>query len=179
VADQAPADVSDAARTRTVSWGDPAIAMRAAPNQSGLELLRAILFGKIPAPPMAALIGLEPVSAESGHVVFAMTPGEHLYNPLGVVHGGALATLLDTALGCAVLSVLPKGRSYTTVELHINFVAPVTVSTGRVVCDAVVLHAGGRMSTAEAKVRDANGKLYAHATTTCFVFPVPSSRTEP
>jgi len=124
---------------------------------------------------MAALIGLEPVSAESGSVVFALTPGEHLYNPLGVVHGGALATLLDTALGCAVLSVLPKGRSYTTVELHINFVAPVTLSTGRVVCNAVVLHAGGRMATAEAKLRDVNGKLYAHATTTCFILAAAAS----
>jgi uncharacterized protein (TIGR00369 family) len=127
---------------------------------------------------MAALVGLEPVSAESGRVAFALTPGEHLYNPLGVVHGGALATLLDTALGCAVLSVLPKGRSYTTVELHINFVAPVTISTGRVVCDAVVLHAGSRVATAEAKLRDANGKLYAHATTTCFIYPRPSVRSE-
>jgi uncharacterized protein (TIGR00369 family) len=127
---------------------------------------------------MVALVGLEPVSAESGHVTFALTPAEHLYNPLGVVHGGALATLLDTALGCAVLSVLPKGRSYTTVELHINFVAPVTLSTGRVVCDAVVLHAGSRVATAEAKLRDANGKLHAHATTTCFVYPLQSARSE-
>ncbi len=172
MADAAPADLTAGARTRSFAWGDPAVAVRAAPHLAGLELLQKILGGEIPPPPMVALIGLEPVSAERGRVVFALTPGEHLYNTLGVVHGGAIATLVDTALGCAVLSMLPKGRGYTTVELHVNFVAPVSIATGRIMCEAVSLHSGGRVATAEAKVHDANGKLHAHASTTCFVFPV-------
>ena len=170
MADQAPADV-DGARTRVVSWGDPGIAGRVAAEMSGIDFLHAIRHGDVPAPPMAELLGIEPVSAQPGKVVFAMTPGEHLYNPLGVVHGGAIASLLDTALGCAVLSILEKGRAYTTVELHVNFVAPVKIATGRVVCDAEILHAGGRVATAEAKVRDAHGRLHAHGSTTCFLFP--------
>lgn len=142
---------------------------------SGIAILHALGSGEIPAAPMAALLGIEPVFAKPGHVSFALTPGEHLYNPLGVVHGGAIATLLDTALGCAVLSVLPKGRAYTTVELHVNFVAPVRIETGRIVCDAMVLHAGGRVATAEAKVRDSHGRLHAHGSTTCFVYPAPAN----
>lgn len=123
---------------------------------------------------MAVLVGLSPEVAEEGRVVFAMTPAEFHYNTMGVVHGGAIATLVDTALGCAVMSKMPLGKAYTTVELHMNFVRPVTVATGRILCEALILHSGSRMATAEAKVRDEAGTLYAHASTTCFVYPLPS-----
>jgi uncharacterized protein (TIGR00369 family) len=139
---------------------------------SGLELLRAIGSGEVPPPPMAALVGLTPVLAEEGRVIFALAPAEFHYNTMGVVHGGAIATLVDTALGCAVMSKMPLGTGYTTVELHLNFVRPVTAATGRILCEALILHSGSRMATAEAKVRDEAGKLYAHASTTCFVFPL-------
>jgi uncharacterized protein (TIGR00369 family) len=122
---------------------------------------------------MAVLVGLTPIVAEEGRVIFSLTPAEYHYNTMGVVHGGAIATLVDTALGCAVMSKMPLGSGYTTVELHLNFVRPVTTSTGRISCEAVILHSGNRMATAEAKVRDEAGKLYAHATTTCFVFQSP------
>jgi uncharacterized protein (TIGR00369 family) len=164
--------LSEPQRTRTVRWQDPQRVVDAAAHMSGIELLRAIGDGKIPPPPMAMLVGLTPVSAEEGRVIFSLTPAEYHYNTMGVVHGGAIATLVDTALGCAVMSKMAVGSGYTTVELHLNFVRPVTASTGRIVCEALILHSGRRMATAEAKVRDEAGRLYAHATTTCFVYPV-------
>lgn len=165
--------MSEPERTRTVTWQDPRRVAEAAPRMSGIELLRAIGSGEFPPPPMALLVGLTPVLAEEGRVVFAMTPAEYHYNTMGVVHGGAIATLVDTALGCAVMSKMAAGNGYTTVELHMNFVRPVTAATGTIACEALVLHSGKRMATAEAKVRDDSGTLYAHATTTCFVFPSP------
>jgi uncharacterized protein (TIGR00369 family) len=164
--------VTDAQRARTVVWEDPKHIIDAARALSGIELLRAIGRGDVPPPPMAQLVGLTPVMAQEGRVVFAMTPLEAHYNTMSVVHGGAIATLVDTALGCAVMSTMARGVGYTTVELHLNFVRPVTVATGRIVCEAVALHSGGRLATAEAKVRDEAGTLYAHASTTCFIFPL-------
>jgi len=163
--------VSETNRTRTVTWQDPRRVAEVAPQMSGIELLRAIGNGDLSPPPMALLVGLTPVLAEEGRVIFAMTPAEFHYNTMDVVHGGAIATLVDTALGCAVMSKMPAGVSYTTVELHLNFVRPVTTATGRLSCEALVLHSGKRMATAEAKVLDDAGRLYAHATTTCFVYP--------
>jgi uncharacterized protein (TIGR00369 family) len=166
--------VSEVQRSRTVVWEDPRRVAEASSQISGIELLRSIGSGTIPPPPMAMLVGLTPVLAEEGRVIFALTPEEIHYNTMGVVHGGAIATLVDTALGCAVMSKMPRGTGYTTVELHLNFVRPATVATGRLLCEALIVHSGSRMATAEAKVRDEAGKLYAHASTTCFVFPLPS-----
>ncbi len=163
--------MSEPQRSRTVVWEDPQAVVEASSRMSGLELLRAIGSGAVPPPPMAVLVGLTPVLAEEGRVIFALTPAEIHYNTMGVVHGGAIATLVDTALGCAVMSKMPLGAAYTTVELHLNFVRPATEATGRLLCEALILHSGSRLATAEAKVRDESGKLYAHATTTCFVFP--------
>jgi uncharacterized protein (TIGR00369 family) len=174
VAEKESSRVSEPQRSRTVVWKDPRRVVEASSHMSGIELLRAIGSGEIPPPPMAVLVGLTPVLAEEGRVIFALTPAEVHYNTMGVVHGGAIATLVDTALGCAVMSKMPRGTGYTTVELHLNFVRPVTAATGRILCEALILHSGSRMATAEAKVRDESGKLYAHASTTCFVFPLPS-----
>ena len=175
MAEKESTNLSSRQRTRTVVWDDPRRVVESAPHMSGIEILRAIGSGTIPPPPMALLVGLTPEVAEEGRVVFAMTPGEFHYNTMGVVHGGAIATLVDTALGCAVMSKMPLGTAYTTVELTLNFVRPVTVATGRITCEALILHSGSRMATAEAKVRDEDGKLYAHASTTCFVYPLPTS----
>jgi uncharacterized protein (TIGR00369 family) len=157
-------------RTRTFSWNDPRISAQAAPTMGGLDYLQAMFRGEIPAPPILALLNITPLEAEEGRVAFAVEPAEYHYNPIGVVHGGLACTLCDTAAACAIHSTLPAGTAYTTLELKVNFVRPLTIATGRVVCEGRVIHVGGRVATAEAHVTDANGKLYAHATTTCMLF---------
>jgi uncharacterized protein (TIGR00369 family) len=167
---------TNAQRTLTVTWEDPMVAAEATRTMSGLEFLRAIAAGELPPPPIARLMGFELDSVEQGRVVFAATPAEYHYNPIGVVHGGLASTLLDSALGCAVQSALPAGTGYTTIELHVNFVRPLTTNTGRVRCEAEVIHVGRSMATAQARLVDAQGKLYAHATTTCMVFSPDNGR---
>lgn len=158
-----------AKRTRKVSWDDPAISAAAAGRSSGLEFISAIADGLVPAPPVGHLIGMRPVEVEAGRVVFALEAGEHLYNPIGGVHGGILSTLLDSAIGCAVHTTLPAGTGYTTVELKVNFVRPVTVATGLLRCEGTVIHAGRKIATGEGRVVGADGKLYAHGTATCLL----------
>jgi uncharacterized protein (TIGR00369 family) len=137
---------------------------------TGLELLRAMAAGDAPGAPIADLIGFEPVEAEEGRVVFAAEPGPQHYNPLGAVHGGLAATLLDSAMGCAVHSTLPEGKGYTTLELKVNFTRPITLDTGRILCEGKVVHRGGRVATAEGQViAERSGKLLAHGTTTCLI----------
>jgi uncharacterized protein (TIGR00369 family) len=104
-----------------------------------------------------------------GGATFAVNPAEYHYNPIGAVHGGLAATLLDSAMGCAIHSTLPAGASYTTLEIKVNFVRPMTAETGRVRCEAKIIHVGGRTATAEGRIIDDAGKLYAHGTTTCLV----------
>lgn len=137
---------------------------------SGLEYLKAIQSGELPPPPIATLMDMTIVEASEGRVVFSAEPAEYHYNPLGTVHGGFAATLLDTAMGCVVQSLLPAGTGYTTLELKVNYLRPLTSSTGTVMCEGNVIHLGGRIATAEARVTDAAGKLYAHGTTTCMIF---------
>ena len=137
---------------------------------TGLEFLRAIASGELPGAPIAELLGFAPVEAEEGRVVFAAVPEDRHYNPIGTVHGGLAATLLDSAMGCAVHSTLPAGVGYTTLELKVNFTRPITSDTGRVVCEGTVVHRGGRVATAEGRVlAEADGKLLAHGTTTCLI----------
>jgi uncharacterized protein (TIGR00369 family) len=162
-------------RTRVVSWQDPMDTARAAFAMSGVELLEAMLAGTVPPPPVALLVGMELLEVARGRVVFGFTPGEHLYNPIGAVAGGVTALVMDGALGCAVHTALPDGSAYTTAEFSINLVRAITVDTGPLRCEATVLHAGRRAATAEAKVVDAEGRLYAHGSTTCVVFPVGGS----
>ena len=137
---------------------------------TGLELLHAIAAGEAPGAPIAELLGFEPIEAEEGRVVFAAVPGPEHYNPIGVVHGGLAATLLDSAMGCAVHTTLPAGVGYTTLELKVNFTRPITTETGRIVCEGTVVHRGGRVATAEGRVvAQESGKLLAHGTTTCLL----------
>jgi uncharacterized protein (TIGR00369 family) len=157
-------------RSRTITWEDPVEAASRAAGLSGLEHLRAIRDGKLPPPPIAALMGFEPVEVEEGRAVFAVTPEEFHYNPIGVVHGGLAATLLDSAMGCAVQTTLPPGQAYTTLEVKVNFARPLTRDTGRVLCEARVVHRGRTVATAEGRVyAEDSGKLLAHGTTTCLV----------
>lgn len=157
-------------RTHTITWNDPAPALRAAQSMSGIEYLKAMQSGELPPPPITALIGMTMVEASEGRVVFAAEPAEYHYNPLGTVHGGVAATLLDSAMGCVVQSLLPAGTGYTTLEIKVNYLRPITSATGTVTCEGTVIHLGGRTATAEARVTDAAGKLYAHGTTTCIIF---------
>lgn len=159
-----------AVRSRTFTWQDPLPGAQAGARMSGMEYLRAMGRGELPYPPMMATLGMGVSEVEEGRVVFHADPAEYHYNPIGVVHGGLAATLADSAMGCAVHTLLPAGAGYTTLEIKVNFVRPLTRDTGRVFCEGRTVHLGGRVATAEARVTDAEGRLYAHATTTCMVF---------
>ncbi len=137
---------------------------------SGLEYMRQLLTGEREPSGMARLMNLRLVEVEEGRAVFAVEPDERHYNGLGIAHGGLAATLLDSALGCAVNTVMPAGRVFTTLEMKINYVRPMRRETGEVLCEATVLHAGSRVATAEGRIVDAAGKLYAHGTATCMLF---------
>ena len=139
---------------------------------SGLEFLQGMLEGRFPPPPIGAALKFELVQVEHGRAVFEAVPEFAFYNPIGVVHGGYAATLLDSCMGCAVQTALPAGQGYTTLEFKINFVRAMTDQTGRVRAEGRVIHPGNRAATAEGHIYDARGKLLAHGTTTCLVFPI-------
>ena len=163
-----------ASRTRTITWEDPTEAVQMGKNISGIAYLKAMQSGEFPPPPIAVLINMWITEVSEGRVVFTAEPSEYHYNPLGTVHGGVMATLLDSALGCAVQSMLPAGTSYTTLELKVNYLRPITAKTGTVYAEGKIIHVGGRIATAEGRLTDARGKLYAHGTTTCIILR-PSS----
>ena len=142
-------------------------------GKSGMEIFRAMLAGELPGAPIAETLDFLLVEAEPGRAVYQGRPSRRHYNPLGSVHGGWFATLLDSAVGCAVHTLLPVGRSYTTAELKINIVRPLTDQVPLVRAEGRVIHAGRRMATADARMVGADGKLYAHASTTCFLFDTP------
>jgi uncharacterized protein (TIGR00369 family) len=137
---------------------------------SGLEYMRQLMTGEREPSGMARLMNMRLVEVEEGRAVFAVEPDERHYNGLGIAHGGLAATLLDSALGCAINTVMPAGRVFTTLEMKINYVRPMRRETGEVRCEAEVLHAGSRVATAEGRIVDAAGKLYAHGTATCMLF---------
>src|SRR5919199_756503 len=132
----------NARRTRTVSWEDPKALAEAATGLTGLEFLKRVASGELPRPPISALLNFGLAELDEGRAVFTVEPAEYHYNPIGVVHGGLAATLLDSAMGCAVHSVLPAGAGYTTLEVKVNFVRAITPETGRVVCEANLIHRG-------------------------------------
>jgi uncharacterized protein (TIGR00369 family) len=156
-------------RELTVSWTDPAALAAAGRSLSGLDFLRAIRDGRLPAPPIARLLGFRLVEVEAGQAAFEVMPGEQHYNPIGAVHGGLAMTLLDSAMGCAVQTHMPAGGGYTTLEAKTNLTRPITAQTGLLRAVGKVLHLGSRVATAEGRLVDAAGKLYAHASTTCMV----------
>jgi len=141
-------------------------------GKTGLGLLHAMLRGEVPFPPIAETVDFSLISVEAGKAVFQGTPQFKHYNPLGSVHGGWYATLLDSALGCAVQSALPAGQSYTTVELGMNIVRAASRTTGPLRAIATVVHSGRQLATAEARIVGPDDKIYAHGTTTCLVFEV-------
>jgi uncharacterized protein (TIGR00369 family) len=156
-------------RTRTYSWDDPADLLARAEGMSGLEALQLIASGEVPPPPIAETLGFGPIEVEEGRATFTVEPAEFHYNPIGVVHGGLALALLDSAMGCALHSTLPAGVAYTTLEVKANFVRPLTSSTGVIRCTGTVVHGGRTVATAEGRVVDGGGKLYAHGTSTLLV----------
>ena len=157
-------------RHREVSWQDPMVGAALALDMSGLDYLQAIADGRIAPPPIAVLLGMGVADVEPGRVTFSLEVGEHLYNPIGSVHGGIFCTLLDSAMGCAVHSTLGRGQAYTTLELKVNLVKALTVTTPSVVATGQVISTGRRVATASGQITGPDGTLYAHATTTCLVF---------
>lgn len=164
-----------AARTQSFSWQDPLASADLSLSLSGLEFLKRIAKGKIPPPPILVLMNISGLEVEEGKVTFTATPLECHYNPIGMVHGGFAATLLDSALACAIHTRLPQGQAYTTLELHTNYTRAITIEAGPLRAEGKVVHMGSRMATAEGRLVDAKGRIYAHATTTCMVFPVGQS----
>jgi len=161
---------ADSLRTRTFDWEDPLIGAAAARTMSGMDYLNAMLRGEIPRPPISHTMDFTLESCSEGRAVFTVTPSEFHYNPIGMVHGGLAATLLDSALGCAVHTMLPVGAGYTTLELHINLVRAITKDSGPLRAESEIIHLGRTLGTAQARLSGPDGKLYAHGTTTCMIF---------
>ena len=140
-------------------------------SYDGLSFLKAIIGGTLPHPPISELLGFHLVEVENGRAVFEALPEYRHYNPIGTVHAGFTATLLDSALGCAIFSTLAKGDAWTTLELKLNFVRPLTKDSGPVRAEGRIVHRGRTVATSEGDLKDRAGKLYAHATTTTMIFP--------
>jgi uncharacterized protein (TIGR00369 family) len=151
-----------------IAVADPT-SSRPAASIAGLDFLKRLVDGSYPAPPFAGETGIWIVEAERGRVLFAATASKRFYNPLGTVHGGWISTLLDSAMGCAVHSVLAPGQAYTTVDMTVSFVRPVFQTTGKLRCEGKIIHAGGRIATAEGRVWDDADTLIAHGSETCLV----------
>jgi uncharacterized protein (TIGR00369 family) len=141
-----------------------------AKTMSGLQLLTAIMEGTLPAPPIQKALNFRPVEIARGHTAFVGNPKFEYYNPLGTVHGGYIAALLDSCMACAIHSTLEAGFSYATIEIKINYVRAITSDTGEVRAEGKVINSGKRIATAEGRLLDSMGKLYAHGTTTCLIF---------
>jgi uncharacterized protein (TIGR00369 family) len=157
-------------RTRTFAWSDPAAVAATGLNLPGIEYIRRIIDGTVPPPPIAELLAMSIVEVDPGRVVFALEPAEWMYNPIGSVHGGVAATVLDSCMGCAVHSILDPGVGYTTTDLHVRYVRAMTDTTGRVLAEGRVIHSGRRTATAEGRLFvERDGSLLAHATTGCAV----------
>jgi uncharacterized protein (TIGR00369 family) len=156
-------------RTRTYSWVPPEDILSRASGMSGLEALQLVAAGELPPPPIAETLGFGSIEVEEGRATFTVEPSEFHYNPIGVVHGGLALALLDSAMGCAVHSTLAAGIAYTTLEVKANFVRPLTSSTGPIRCTGTVVHGGRTVATAEGRIVDEAGKLYAHGTSTLLI----------
>jgi uncharacterized protein (TIGR00369 family) len=164
-----PETTQTAQRERTFSWTDPVAIASAGAGLSGIEFLNAIAAGEIPPPPVMQALDFDGASFTEGRAIFRLTPQEFHYNPIGSMHGGVFATLLDSACGCSVHSMLPAGVFYTSLDLSVKFLRPVTVRTGPITAEGTVTHLGRRTALAEARITDAAGKLYVTATSSCII----------
>jgi uncharacterized protein (TIGR00369 family) len=165
-------------RSKTVRWREPLALAGEAQRLSGREFLQAIVDGRLPPPPIAAPLGMELVSVGSGEALFRCEPDEAVFNPIGMVHGGWLCTLLDSAAGCAVHSSLPAGVGYSSIEIKASFLKPLRADSGAVDVSGRVLRVGARVGFAEAHARAASGELVGHATTSVAILPAGSVRAQ-
>ena len=159
--------------TRTFSWATPGQGdLSRLLELDGLQQLEAMRAGEMPPPPIMDTLGFTDLRPERGRVVVEMPAAEFHYNPLGTVHGGVISTLLDTAAACAVHTTLAAGEFYTSVDLTVKFLRPVTVDSGLLTCEGTVIQRGRRTALGQAQLTDGAGRLVAHATSTCMIFPV-------
>ena len=156
-------------RSLTVTWQDPHAAFASGKALAGIDYMKEMIAGRIAPPPIMRLLGYRLAQVGEGLAVFECEPGEQHYNPIGVVHGGIAFTMLDSAMGCCVQTMLPAGKGYTTLEMKANLVRAITLNTGPIRATGKVVHMGRQTATAEARLEDAAGKLYAHGTTTCII----------
>lgn len=156
-------------RSRTYTWDDPFALSEAMAGRSGLELMQLMAAGEIPPPPIAKTLDFRLVEAERGHALFECEPAEFHYNPIGIVHAGLAMTLMDSAMGLAFVTTLEEPVGWTTLEVKSNFTRALTVETGVIRCTGSIIHPGRRVATTEARVEDAQGRLYAHGTSTILV----------
>ncbi len=156
-------------RSRSYAWPDPAPLAEATRTLSGLEALQKVVDGELPAPPIGTTMGFRLVEVSDGRAVFEGSWQEFLVNPAGTLHGGWYGTIMDSAMGCAVHATLPAGTGYTTLEYKVHITRGVGPDAGPLRAEGVVIHRGRRTATAEAKLLDGAGKVYAHATTTCII----------
>jgi len=157
-------------RERVVTWSDPVAAARSSIGMTGRQLMEAIRDGRHPEPPMAALVGFHIRDVHEGRLVMTLEPHGALSNPMNLVHGGAVVTVIDSAMACAVYTLLPSARGLSTLELKTNFVRPLRLDMGEIECEGRVLNVGRQTALAEGDIKDAAGKLYVHATATFSVF---------
>jgi uncharacterized protein (TIGR00369 family) len=162
---------TSAERSKTFTWMDPAVALEQLPRLSGLDYFSGLLDGSISPPPIASLMNFDLVDAKHGHVEFQCWPGEAHYNPLGMVHGGLACTLLDTVLGCAAHSTLEAGIGYTSIDLAVKYLRPITLQKGALRAEGSVVKTGSRVIFTEGRLSTADGKLLATATSTLLIFP--------
>lgn len=163
-------------RSETFSWTDPRVALGHLSRMSGLEYLSGMRDGTIPRPPMASLMNLALVEVESGRVGFECRPIEAHYNPLGVVHGGLACTLLDTVVGCAAHSTLAAGLGYTSIDLSVNYLRPITLKQDILRAEGTVVKSGSRVIFAEGRIVGRDGELLATATSSLLVLPRPAGQ---
>jgi uncharacterized protein (TIGR00369 family) len=161
--------ISPTRRSRTVTWQDPMITVKAMSAMNGIDFLRAMRDGKV-SPPILSLVGFRLAEVDSGRVVFEINPAEYHYNPAGTVHGGVTFTVLDSAATFAVHSTLQAGMALTTLEVKVNYLRPIVSETGIMRCEGSLIHKGSRTAVAEAKMLDTKGLLYAYAVSTCLIF---------
>jgi uncharacterized protein (TIGR00369 family) len=160
-------------RSLTTTWDDPHKISSALLNQPGIDFMRAVQRGEIPAPPVARLLQFDSIlEVAEGRVVFEYHPNESQYNPMGTVHGGASSGVIDAAMGCAVITTLKQGEAFTTLDLQLRYFRPITEKTGALQCAGVILQRGKTYATAEARLTGDGGKLYIHATSTCAIILV-------
>ena len=158
-----------ATRSHTFTYEDPRAAARMGSELNGLEMMEKIMSGEMPPPPIMVLMNARPVKVSDGRAVFEAEPAEYHFNPLGRIHGGYAATLLDSAMGCAIHTTLAAGVAYTTIEIKINYIRSLSDRVGVIHCEGTAIHVGGRIATAEGRIVDRDGNLYAHGTTTCLI----------